>query len=143
MSLANLSRREVVSIKRDATVLEAAKIMEEMNVGSVVIVDDEQPLGILTDRDIIIRVISKSLDPSTTPVNEVMTSEVVFLREQMGLYEALEQMKASGIRRLPVINVKGNLSGIITMDDIISLLGKEISDIAAIIDKEGPNLPAG
>lgn len=76
--------------------------------------------------------------PRTT-VEEIMTQNpVLTLREDMGLLEALEQIRKSAVRRFPVVDVDGRLTGIITLDDIIRLLGKEIADVASVIENEGP-----
>lgn len=141
MSLRNLCRKEVVTVKSGTTVKEVARLMEEKNIGSVVIDGEGEKFGIVTDRDILLRVLSKGLDPDTVPIDDVMTWKLVLiLREDMGLFEALEQVKKSAVRRFPVVNAEGNLVGIITLDDIITLLGKELADVARIIDNESPLL---
>ncbi|MGB7292038.1 MAG: CBS domain-containing protein [Thermodesulfobacteriota bacterium] len=141
MSLGNLCRKDVVTVKSGTTIKEVAKLMEEKNIGSVVIDGEGEKFGIVTDRDILLRVLSKNLDPNTAPIDDVMTWKVVLiLREDMGLFEALEQVKKSAVRRFPVVNAEGNLVGIITLDDIITLLSKELADVARIIENEGPLL---
>lgn len=142
MSLRNLCRREVVCVNLGTLVREAAQIMEDKNVGSLIVVgkDSVKPLGLITDRDILLRVLNKGLNPETVTVEEVMTKNIVTLDERIGLFEALEQTKGSGMRRFPVVDVDGHLQGIITLDDIINLLGKEMGDVASIIEKEGPRL---
>lgn len=141
MSLGNLCRKEVVTVKPGTTVSEVTRLMEEKNIGSVVIDGEGEKFGIVTDRDILLRVLSKNLDPNTTPIDDVMTWKIVLiLREDMGLFEALEQVKKSAVRRFPVVNAEGDLVGIITVDDIINLLGKELADVARIIENEGPLL---
>lgn len=114
--------------------------MEEKNIGSIVVVEERKPMGIVTDRDILLRVINRGLDSKGTSVDDVMTKEIVTLREDMGLFEALQQVKGKGIRRFPIVDAKGNLQGIMTLDDILYLLGKEMADVASIIEKEGPRL---
>jgi CBS domain-containing protein len=141
MSLGNLCRKEVVTVRPGTTVREVAKLMEEKNIGCVLVDGEGEKFGIVTDRDLALKVLSKSLDPNTTPIDDVMTWEVVLiLREEMGLFEALEQVKKSAVRRFPVVNAEGNLVGIITVDDIITLLGKELADVASVIENEGPLL---
>lgn len=140
MSLGNLCRREVVVVSQGTPIKEAVKFMEEKNIGSVVVVGGGKPLGIATDRDILLRVVNKGLDPEKSSVDDVMTKEIVTLKEGMGLFEALEQVKGKGIRRFPIVDAKGNLKGIMTLDDIIYLLGKEMADVASIIEREGPRL---
>lgn len=140
MSLGNLCRREVVVVNQGTPIEEAVKFMEEKNIGSVIVVGGGKPLGIATDRDILLRVVNKGLDPEKSSVDDVMTREIVTLKEGMGLFEALEQVKGKGIRRFPIVDARGNLKGIMTLDDIIYLLGKEMADVASIIEREGPRL---
>ena len=140
MSLGNLCRREVVVVNQGTPIKEAVKFMEEKNIGSVIVVGSGKPLGIATDRDILLRVVNKGLDPEKSTVDDVMTKEIVTLKEGMGLFEALEQVKEKGIRRFPIVDARGNLKGIMTLDDIIYLLGKEMADVASIIEREGPRL---
>jgi CBS domain-containing protein len=140
MSISNLCNRTVVCVNTGASIAEVAKQMEDKNVGSVVVVDNEKPCGLVTDRDIILRVVNKGKDPQQTYVDDVMSELVLCLEEDMGLYEALEMLKGKSLRRYPVIDKNGNLKGIITLDDIIYLLGREMSDVASIIQAEGANL---
>ena len=140
MSLGNLCRREVVVVNQGTPIKEAVKFMEEKNIGSVIVVGGGKPVGIATDRDILLRVVNKGLDPEKSSVDDVMTKEIVTLREDMGLFEALEQVKGKGIRRFPIVDARGNLKGIMTLYYIIYLLGKEMADVASIIEREGPRL---
>ncbi|KRT66681.1 MAG: hypothetical protein XU11_C0005G0009 [Candidatus Dadabacteria bacterium CSP1-2] len=140
MSLGNMCRKEIVCVNLGTNVKEAAKFMEEKNVGSIIVVGGGKPVGIVTDRDILLRVMNRGLDPEKTSVDEVMTRDIVALREDMGLFEALEQVKGKGIRRFPIVDAKGQLKGIMTLDDILYLLGKEMSDVSSIIEKENPRL---
>ena len=114
--------------------------MEEKNVGSVVVVGGGEVVGIVTDRDILLRVVNKGLNPERSSVDEVMTKGIVVLREEMGLFDALEKVKEKGVRRFPVVDARGNLKGIMTLDDIIYILGKEMADVANIIEKERATL---
>ncbi len=138
MSLGNLCRREIICVDPRTTVKEAAKLMEEKNIGSTIVVQERKPIGILTDRDILLRVMNRGLDPEKTFVDEVMTKKIVTLREDMGLLEALEMTKKKGIRRYPIVDTKGKLRGIMTLDDILYLLGKEMANVSSIIEREGP-----
>ena len=109
MSLGNLCRREVVVVNQGTPIKEAVKFMEEKNIGSVIVVGGGKPVGIATDRDILLRVVNKGLDPEKSSVDEVMTKEIVTLKESMGLFEALEQVKGKGIRRFPIVDARGEL----------------------------------
>jgi CBS domain-containing protein len=140
MGIGSLCRREIICVNPGTSVREAARLMGEKNIGSTIVVREGKPIGILTDRDILLRVMNNGLDPEKTSVDEVMTQQIVTLREDIGLFEALQQIKGKGIRRFPIVDAKGNLQGIMTLDDILYLLGKEMSDVAIIIEKEGPRL---
>lgn len=139
MSLGHMCRRNVVTVKPGTTVSEVTRIMEDRNIGSVIVSGGDNKFGIVTDRDIALRVVNRCLDPVSTPIDEVMTQDIVLtLGEDMGLLEALEQIRKSAVRRFPVVDVEGNLKGIITLDDIIRLLSKELADVADVIENEGP-----
>jgi CBS domain-containing protein len=139
MSLGHICRKDVVTVKPGTSVSEVTRIMEDKNIGSVIVVGGGDKFGIVTDRDIALRVVNRCLDPVRTPVDDIMTQDLVLtLREEMGLLEALEQIRKSAVRRFPVVDVDGKLKGIITLDDIIRLLGREIADVADVIENEGP-----
>ncbi len=139
MSLGHMCRRNVVTVKPGTTINEVTRIMEDRNIGSVIVSGGDNKFGIVTDRDIALRVVNRCLDPVRTPIDEVMTQDIVLtLSEDMGLLEALEQIRKSAVRRFPVLDVDGNLKGIITLDDIIRLLSREMADVADVIENEGP-----
>jgi len=142
MSLETLCRREIVCVDVNTVVLEATGMMEEMNVGSVVVIQNDRPVGMVTDRDVVLRVVNKKLDPAAVKVGDIMSLEVVTLKQSTGLYEALEQIKESGsrVRRFPIVDDNGAIKGIITLDDVIYLLGKEMADVSSIIESERPRL---
>ncbi|ACO04251.1 MAG TPA: CBS domain-containing protein [Persephonella sp.] len=139
MGIKNVARKEVITASPDTPVKDVAKLMRDKNVGSVVIVENNRPVGIVTDRDIAIRVLGND-QPAEIPVKNIMTENPVTLKEDEGIFEALERVKDVGVRRFPVVDNDGNLTGIVTIDDFVYLLGKEMSDIATIIEKEAPNL---
>jgi signal-transduction protein with cAMP-binding, CBS, and nucleotidyltransferase domain len=137
MTVAACCRESVVTVTGDISVLRVAELMQDMNVGSVVVTDDgERPIGILTDRDLVLRIIIQRKDPEKTAVSNVMTKDPVVLEGEMGLYKALEYIRMKGIRRLPVVDTDGKLSGIVTIDDIIRILAEELQCIATIIEEE-------
>ena len=141
MSLGSLCRRNIVIVKSGTMVIDVAQIMEERNVGCVVVNGTRDVFGIVTDRDILLRVVNKNLDPSQTPIDDVMTKEpVITFSEDMELFDVLEEVRKSAFRRYPVADSDGNLVGLITLDDIIVLIGKEMADVANIIENEGPLL---
>lgn len=137
MSLLSFAHPEVITIEPDSNVAEAAKLMAEENIGSVVVAIDNKPVGILTDRDIVIRVVHEGLDPQTTLINDVMSRNLVTLGQGIELFEALEVMKNKGLRRYPIVDRDNNLSGFFSLDDVLYLLGLEMSAVARIIEPSG------
>lgn len=142
MSLENLCRREIICVNPGTKVIDATKMMEEKNVGSVIVVVESKPVGIVTDRDVMIRLVNKGLDPEETVIEDIMSPNIITLNKGTGLYEALEQIKESksSIRRFPIVDDNGTIEGIITLDDVIYLLGIEMADVSSIIESERPRL---
>jgi CBS domain-containing protein len=135
-------REDVVSVSPDTSAAEMARIMEQKNVGSVVVVDaDTRPMGIVTDRDIIVRIVAKQQLPENVKARDIMTENPITFTEGMQVTDAMEKMMNEGIRRMPIVDRNGRLTGIVTQDDIIRLLGEEISYIARNIEKQSPPLP--
>ena len=139
MSVKALCNRVVVTIQRQATAEDAARLMRSNHIGDVVVVDaidTRKPVGIITDRDIAIEVVAQGLAPAMTPVGAVMSSPVLTLWEDDGLIAALDKMSARGVRRAPVVDHDGNLDGLISVDDLIPLLARELAKIGTLIRHE-------
>jgi CBS domain-containing protein len=141
MAIGEICNREVVSIKRKDTVTEAARLMRKHHVGSLVVVDENGkfnpvPVGILTDRDITVSVTALGLDPSTITVNEIMGETVLCVNESAGIAETVSLMRAKGVRRLPVVDTAGQLTGMVSADDLLSLLAEELSGLADATTRE-------
>lgn len=113
--------REVCTVKKSSTLLEAAKKMLECGVGSVVVVENGKPIGIVTEKDILYKVVSKNRIPSEVKVEEIMSTPLITIRPTTSLREAADIMRKRGIRRLPVVDNNGNLIGIVTDNDILSV----------------------
>jgi CBS domain-containing protein len=140
MNVGELCNREVILAYRDTRLVEAARLMREHHVGSLVVVVDRLservPVGILTDRDIVVAVIAKELDPRTLTAGEVMSRELFSVREEDGIADALRLMRERGIRRLPVLTHSGALAGIVTIDDLLELVAEELGDFVRTVDSE-------
>lgn len=140
MLLGSICMLDVECCSPRTTVLEAAYVMRCKHLGDLVVVDDDQgnrtPLGIITDRDIVVDVLGQGLDPATTTVDAVMRKPLVVASEGEDSSQALERMRAHGVRRMPVVSPQGKLVGIITVDDVLKLLARQTSQLAEIISQE-------
>jgi len=136
MSVSELCKRVVVTIRRDATVEDAAHMMRASHIGNVVVVDaadTRKPVGIITDRDIAVEVVAQGLVPAQTKVGSVMSAPVVSLSEDDSFIEALDKMAARGVRRAPVLDRDGRLKGLVSVDDLVPLRARELAKIGALI----------
>jgi CBS domain-containing protein len=104
--------------------------MATQGVGSVIVVRDRRPIGIVTDRDLAVRVLRAGLDAESTPVQEVMTTPVHVVRDVADLAEAAAAMRAARVRRLVVVDAEGRLVGIVSLDDLVRHLGGIGRDLA-------------
>jgi predicted transcriptional regulator len=128
--LKNLLTRKLVVVEPHSTVSEAAKMMEKEDVGCVLILDNDKPRGLLTDRDIVVRCVAKNVDVDDCTVENVMTESLLTVRDTDGIFECIETMHAAGVRRLPVVDEKNYTVGIISFDDLLAILSKELSGLA-------------
>ncbi|WOX54931.1 MULTISPECIES: CBS domain-containing protein [unclassified Methanoculleus] len=139
MGLVDCCRDQVVAVSPDTPAVDVAKIMGEKNVGSVVVVTgDNRPAGILTDRDLAVGVMAREQNPGEVRAGDIATRSVITFQDSMGIYEAIRKMTDEGIRRMPVVDNAGKLIGIVTLDDVIRMLGEEMATIAKNIEKQSP-----
>jgi CBS domain-containing protein len=136
MSLERLCSKSVVTVSPDASVFEAANLMRSQHVGCVVVVNDSRPVGIVTDRDIVLGVVAGARKPGEIAVREIMATNLTTVNVNYDLLDAVRLMRARGVRRLPVVDEHRHLLGIITMDDTLTALGAEIGDVAGTVKKE-------
>jgi len=140
MRVGEICNREVVVIDRNATLLEAAKLMRNQHVGDLVVVDEQDgnriPVGILTDRDMVIALIAEEVPLNAVSVGDVMSFELVIARESDDWFETIERMRDRGIRRLPVVAENGSLVGILTVDDMLDLLAEQLSALVGLVASE-------
>jgi CBS domain-containing protein len=142
MGLVKCCRDQVVAVSPDTSAMDVARVMGEKNVGSVVVVKEgDRPAGIITDRDLAIRVMAEGKKPAEVRAEDVMSRNVITFQDSMGIYEALQKMTDEGIRRMPIVDASGRLIGIITMDDMVRMLGEEMAAIARNIEKQSPPIP--
>jgi CBS domain-containing protein len=140
MLLKDICVLSVASCARDATILEAARLMRQHHTGTLIVLDDPHgertPAGILTDRDIVVEVLANELDPAKTHVAQIMSAKLVVGGASERVSDAIERMRLHGVRRLPVLEHDGSLMGIVTLDDILTLHAAQAAALAGIVSKE-------
>lgn len=140
MKAGELCNREVVTATREMSIFEAARLMREHHVGCLIVTEKvsghTRPVGILTDRDIVIEVIAKDISPAEVTVGDVMTFTLLKVTEDENIFDVAQRMRCRGVRRVPVISNDGDLAGIIALDDLLGLLSQELSLLATITTRE-------
>lgn len=140
MPISEICSREVVIAERNETATQAAKLMREFNVGTVVVVEQRGelrvPIGLVTDRDLVVEIIAAEVDPNFITVGDIMAAELVSVQDNCGVYEAIQYMRSKGVRRLPVVGHDGGLIGIVTLDDLLALLAEELSALDRLAANE-------
>src|SRR5512136_159993 len=136
MSIESLLRRPLQTLPPDAPCREAAQLLRDEGIGCVVVSEDERPLGIVTDRDLVVRVMASGLDPDKTPIRDVMSGAPVFLADERGIDQVVATMRQERIRRIPIVDAGGRLEGVVTLDDLLPLLARQLGDLADAIRGE-------
>jgi len=140
MHVGELCIRHVVVAPRETSVWEAAKLMRHHHVGDIVVTapvnGHRAPVGIVTDRDIVIEVLAPDLDAKTLTVGDIMGPELTTVKEDEGIFETIQAMRANAVRRAPVVDGNGVLVGIVSVDDMVELLAQELGDLAKLINRE-------
>lgn len=136
MSVGEFCTREVVIANKKADITEVAQLMRKYHVGDVIVVErkDEQtiPVGIITDRDIVVELIAQKVDLDDVTAADVMSFDMLVVTTKDGIWETLQQMRSRGVRRVPVVNERGSLEGILCHDDMVELLAEELTLLARI-----------
>jgi len=129
---------DVITVTRAASVMEAAALMRKFHVGAVVVVDDRAgkkvPVGILTDRDIVVEGVAAGLDPTTLAVGEIVQRPLATAMANWSSAAIVREMSIRGVRRLPVVNDDGSLAGIVSLDDVLLDL---VTPLVAVADLAG------
>lgn len=140
MNVGELCTREVVFVERDASPSDIAKLMREHHVGDVVVVDKRDghryPVGIVTDRDLVVELLAADVDPASVTAADLMSGELLSARERDDVWDSLERMRCAGVRRLPVANEAGHLAGILTVDDVLEVIGEAVAAVTRTIGRE-------
>lgn len=142
MDVAQLLSRDSVTVRESDEVTDAALLMREHHVGYLVVVEPDlagstlRPVGVLTDRDIVIGVVAREVNPRTLLVRDIMTRNPVVLNAADPLPTALQEMRRVGVRRMPVVGKVGELLGVLSLDDVLEALSAELGNLAGAIRNE-------
>jgi CBS domain-containing protein len=118
MQIKDIMTPDVQVVSPDATLQEAASLMRGLDIGPLPVCDGDRLVGMLTDRDIVVRSTAAGQDPKATPVRDAMTPEVIFCFEDQDVEDAAEMMRVHQIRRLLVLTHKRNVAGIVSLGDL-------------------------
>lgn len=142
MKVGDICTRNVVTVAEFEELMAAAQLMRKKHIGYIVVVEPNiadgtvTPVGVVTDRDIVIRVIAREADVRSLRVGDVMTRQPVLAKEDSPISAALHDMREIGVRRLPVIDHAGRLFGVLSLDDVLDALADELMDVATSIRHE-------
>ena len=140
MPLGEICNREVVFITREVSIRDAIGLMRSHHVGAVIVVDEIQgrrmPVGVLTDRDIVLEIHAKDVELDKVSAGDMMSRELLTAREEDDILDTIKRMRSAGVRRLPVIDSEGCLAGIVTVDDLIDLIAEQLTDLTRLITNE-------
>ncbi|MGZ5037567.1 MAG: CBS domain-containing protein [Usitatibacter sp.] len=139
MKIVEACQRDVVVAKRDASLSDVAKLMRERHVGCVIVVEADdvpKPVGIVTDRDIVIEVVAAGLDPRSIRVGDIMSAPVVSARMDEEVIDTLKSMRIRGVRRVPVVDDAGWLVGLASIDDLLEIAGDSLNDVVGAIKSQ-------
>ncbi|MFN7095066.1 MAG: CBS domain-containing protein [Burkholderiales bacterium] len=137
MTIGNMCRDQVVTIVEAASIKDAAKVMAEKNIGFLVVTgaDGNKPVGSLTDRDIVVNGIAGKGEVTNLKVSDIMHKDLLVLKGEQGVREIIKDMCEKGVRRAPIVENE-KLTGIVSIDDLLVLLAKELNEVAELIKKQ-------
>jgi CBS domain-containing protein len=142
MNIGKLGRRNVVTVREFDDLTQAAQLMRDKHVGYLVVVAPSpaenalRPIGVLTDRDIVVAVVGRDINPRELRVGDVMTREPVVIGEGKSVSAALSEMRRIGVRRLPVVGGLGQLVAVVSLDDILEHVAGEMLEVAGSLRNE-------
>ena len=136
MSISEFCRHEVICATRETTVTEAASMMREHHIGDVIVVERRSgkqiPVGIITDRDIVVEVVAAGMDPGALKLGDLKMTPLTTIGEGASYAQTVSKMSVEGVRRMPVVKPDGTLAGIITLDDILWQLAGPLAALAGL-----------
>jgi CBS domain-containing protein len=140
MTAGEYCNREVVITDKDTSVTDAAILMRQHHVGDLVVVDKQAgkalPIGVLTDRDLVMEVLAQKIDPGLLAIKDIMSSELVTVSEKQALLDVLDIMQKKSVRRIIVVDEEGGLQGLLSADDVIELIAEAMNDLTKLVRHE-------
>ena len=140
MKIGEVCNRSVITVTKDTSILEVVRKMRQHHIGDVIVTEraenSEKPLGVVTDRDIVIELLADEVELGTVNAGDVMSSTLVTAPHDADLFETLRFMSIKGVRRVPVLDEDGGLFGVLSVDDIMGVLTKELGFVAEIASKQ-------
>jgi CBS domain-containing protein len=142
MNVGQICQHNVVTVREFDELPVAAQLMREKHIGYLIVVEPAfqegtfRPSGVITDRDIVVAVVAKDANPRSLRVGDVMTRDPVVVEQQDSIAEALQQMRRIGVRRLPVVGSRGELAGVLSLDDVLSGIATELESVVGAIRSE-------
>lgn len=139
MNVADICKSNVVTVPESEELTAAARLMREHHIGYLVVVEplsrggSFRPVGVLSDRDMVVTVLAKGADPRQLRVGDVMTRGPVVVSENQPVTFAVSEMRRIGVRRLPVVGAAGELAGILSLDDVLDALAEQLLGVAGSI----------
>lgn len=137
MPATQIARESVVTADPNEAAAECAELMSENQVGCVIVTQDQEPVGIVTDRDIVLETIADGVVPPGLTASDIMTDDVVTAEADKGVFELCSKMCDAKVRRMPLVE-DGELAGIVTMDDILPRLADKFEELTSVIEAESP-----
>lgn len=133
MPIGDYCEKPAATVRSDETVRAAAQRMRDEGLGSLAVVKDGLPTGIVTDRDLVLGMLCNRLDAGAITVDEIASRPLVTIEQERPVRDAVRLMRRHGLRRLPVVDDKGQLVGFVAADDLVSLAAAELSGLAVAI----------
>lgn len=138
MTVIDFAQRDVVTARRDQSADELVTLLEAHDIGCAVVEEGGRPVGIVTDRDLVMGVIEPHRDPGEVTVGEIMTADPETVHEGASVIDTTGLMARAAVRRLPVVDDAGDLVGIVALDDLLVVLAEELRDLAGVVVAETP-----
>ncbi len=134
MTVGSICTRRIITVEVSVDIAAAAEVMRENKIGYLIVTNkangNRTPVGVITDRDIVVKILAKDVNPHALTAGDVMTREPLVAREDDGISETLHRMRVLGVRRVPVVNARGQIAGVLSIDDAIDHLVSQLADVA-------------